>query len=209
LRTSSCPARASSTGRSSHGHSRLPVFRIDLDHTEGFVHAKDLLRAIQQGAGSLRDVMRPPHFAPDSKRVAELLREMQRLRFHMALVIDEYGSVSGLVTLEDVLEELVGDIADEHDWQEPEVVRLDDGRYRVHGTLSIDELNALLDVELPKEEWDSVGGLMLHVLGTIPREGQEVRVDGVVLKAEKVQRRRILSVLVTRVALEAAPAAEG
>jgi CBS domain containing-hemolysin-like protein len=115
------------------------------------------------------------------------------------MVTDEYGSVSGLITLEDLLEELVGEIADEYDREEPRMVPVGEGRYRVDGRLPIDELNELLDVELPQDEWDTVGGLMLGLLGSIPSEGQEVRYDNMTFKAERVQGRRIAKVLVSRV----------
>ena len=113
---------------------------------------------------------------PESKKVADLLREMQHEKFHIAVVTDEYGSVSGLVTLEDLLEELVGEIADEYDTEEPEVEVVSEDVYRVDGKLAIDELNEILDAELPDEEWDTVGGLVLGLLGEIPDEGQEVDV---------------------------------
>ena len=182
-----------------HGYSRIPVYREDLDHCEGFVYAKDLLRALHQGQQDLplSQVMRPAHFVPDSKKVNELLREMQRHKFHAALVTDEYGSVAGLVTLEDVLEELVGEIEDEYDPDEPELVPVSDGVYRVEGAMTVHDLGELLGVELPSEEWDTVGGLMLGLLGAIPKEGQEVRYQNLVFRAEKVQRRRVVSVLVT------------
>jgi CBS domain containing-hemolysin-like protein len=185
-----------------HGFSRIPVYRGEIDRIEGIVYAKDVLKALQQGTGDgpLAQVMRPPHFVPDSKKVAELLREMQRQKFHLAVVTDEYGSVTGIITLEDVLEELVGDIADEYDTEEPALVPVADGVYRVDGAMPIHDLGELLDIELPSAEWDTVGGLMLGLLGAIPREGQEVRCENLIFRAEKVLRRRIVSVLVTSAA---------
>ena len=183
-----------------HGFSRIPVYRGDLDDIVGVVYAKDVLKALHQGKHDtpLAEIVRPAHFVPESKKVAELLKEMQREKFHIALVTDEYGSVSGLVTLEDLLEELVGEIADEYDRDEPMMEPVGDGVYRVSGKLSIDEVNELLDVDLPHEEWDTVGGLMLGLLGAIPTEGQEVRFRNLVFKAERVQGRRIAKVLITR-----------
>lgn len=183
-----------------HGFSRIPVFRENLDEIVGIVYAKDVLKALHQGRQDTRltELARPAHFVPESKKVAELLREMQRQKFHIALVTDEYGSVSGLVTLEDLLEELVGEIADEYDRDEPRLEPVGAGCYRVNGRLPIHELNELLDVELPNEEWDTVGGLMLGLLGAIPAEGQEVRYDDLTFKAEKVQGRRIAKVLITQ-----------
>jgi CBS domain containing-hemolysin-like protein len=183
-----------------HGFSRIPVFQEDLDNVVGFVFAKDVLKALYQGQADmpLTDILRRAHFVPESKKVADLLREMQQEKFHIALVTDEYGSVSGLVTLEDLLEELVGEITDEYDREEPSVVDLGNGVYRVDGRLGIDEVNELLDTELPDEEWDSVGGLMLGLLGSIPEQGEEVTYRDLVFKAEKVNGRRIAKVLITR-----------
>ncbi len=182
-----------------HGFSRIPVFREDLDRCEGLVYVKDVLRCLHHGQldQPLEQVMRPPHFVPDSKKVAELLREMQRLKFHAAMVTDEYGSVVGLVTLEDVLEELVGEIEDEYDPDEPDLVPLSEGVYRVDGTLTVHDLGELLGVELPSTEWDTVGGLMVGLLGNIPKEGDEVRFQNLVFRAEKVHRRRVVHLLVT------------
>ena len=183
-----------------HGYSRIPVFREDLDDVVGIVFAKDVLKAMHQGREdiSLEDICRDAHFVPEVKRVSELLREMQQEKFHIAMVSDEHGSVAGLVTLEDLLEELVGEIADEYDREEPQVMAVADGRYRVNGRLPIDELNDLLEVDLPHEEWDTVGGLMMGLLGSIPDEGQEVTFDGLSFRAERVQGRRIAQVLISR-----------
>lgn len=182
-----------------HGHSRMPVYREQLDHVEGVLYVKDVLRPLSEGRhdASLAELVRPAHFVPESKRVAELLKDMQRHTFHMAIVTDEFGTVSGVATLEDLLEELVGEITDEWDREEPELVALGDGVYRAAGSMPIRDLAEALGVPLPSEDWDTVGGLMLGLLGAIPREGQEVRCERAVFRAEKVQRRRVLSVLVT------------
>lgn len=183
-----------------HGYSRLPVYKEDLDDVIGFAYAKDVLKALHQGKADiwLNEVVRPPHFVPESKKVAELLKQMQKNKFHIAMVTDEYGSVSGLVTLEDILEELVGEITDEYDVEEPNIEPVNDDTYRVNGRLPIDELEELLDVELPHEEWDTVGGLMMGVIGDIPTQGQDVDFQGLNFKAEKVQGRRIAKILITR-----------
>jgi CBS domain containing-hemolysin-like protein len=183
-----------------HGYSRVPVYKEDLDDIVGIVYAKDVLKALHQGKhdAPLSEIAREPHYIPESKKVAELLREMQRDKFHIALVTDEYGSLSGLVTLEDLLEELVGDIADEYDREEPELVEVGEGRYRVSGKASIDDVNDLLDVELPDEEWDTVAGLMLDLFGRIPKSGDEISFQGLSFTAEEVQGRRIAKVLIAR-----------
>ena len=183
-----------------HGYSRLPVYSEDLDDVVGVAYAKDVLKALHQGKANtpLRDIVRRAHFVPESKKVADLLKQMQKDKFHIAMVTDEYGSMSGLVTLEDILEELVGEITDEYDVEEPNIEPVGDGRFRVNGRLPIDELEELLDTELPHEEWDTVGGLLMGLIGDIPWQGQSVDFQGVNFKAEKVQGRRIGKVLITR-----------
>ena len=183
-----------------HGYSRIPVYRGDLDDVVGIVFAKDVLKALHQGKVDmpLPDIVRDAHFVPESKKASDLLKEMRQETFHIALVYDEYGSTSGLVTLEDLIEELVGEIADEYDREEPEMEPVGDGCYRVSGKIPVDEVNQLLDVELPDEEWDTVGGLMLDLFGRIPDEGQEIGFQGLVFKAEEVTGRRIAKVLIRR-----------
>lgn len=175
------------------GFSRLPVHAGNLDDVVGVAFAKDLIRAEREGHGDrpVRDVVRPAHFVPETKRVSQLMREMQERKFHQAIVVDEYGGTAGLVTLEDLIEELVGEIVDEYDVEEPPVQHLGDGEVSVTARLAVDELNELLDSELPEGDWDTVGGLLFNVLGRVPVEGESVDVDGVRLVAERVQGHRI------------------
>ncbi len=185
-----------------HGYSRIPVYKETLDEIVGIVYAKDVLRRIHSGKNgrkTVKDLARKAYFVPESKRVAELLKEMQQEKVHVAMVVDEYGAVAGLVTLEDLLEEIVGEIADEYDREEPQVEPAGDGRFRVNARLPVDELNELLDVELPTEGWDSVGGLMMGSLGRLPAKGESVDLEGLRFTAERVQGRRIAKVLVERV----------
>jgi CBS domain containing-hemolysin-like protein len=184
----------------SHGYSRIPVYHESLDDVKGVVFAKDVLKALHQGRQDmpLADIKRDAHYVPESKRVADLLKEMQKEKFHQALVYDEHGSVTGIVSLEDLLEELVGEITDEYDREEPEVLELGNGTYRVSGKASIDDVNELLGTDLPDEEWDTVAGLMLDLFGRMPERGEETSFRGVNLKAERVQGRRIASVMITR-----------
>ena len=142
--------------------------------------------------------VRPAIFVPEQKRVSELLREMRTKQFHMAIVIDEYGGTSGLVTLEDLLEEIVGEIADEYDVELPAVERLPDGSIRVRGSTPIDDVSEELGTELPDTEWDTVGGLVLNLLGHVPDEGEIVRFEELELRAERVQGHRIVSVRIIR-----------
>jgi CBS domain containing-hemolysin-like protein len=183
-----------------HGFSRIPVYRGELDDVVGIVFAKDVLKALHQGKVDmpLPEIVRDAHFVPESKKAADLLKEMRQETFHIALVYDEYGSTSGLVTLEDLIEELVGEISDEYDREEAQIEKVDDDTYRVNGRLPIDDVNDLLDVELPHDEWDTVAGLMYGLLGAVPTQGATVNFDNLTFTAEKVQGRRIAKVLIER-----------
>jgi CBS domain containing-hemolysin-like protein len=182
------------------GKSRLPAYEGTYDDIVGLVFLKDLVArsAAGEGAEPVRASLRSAHVVPESKRVAELLREMQTEKFHMAIVVDEYGGTAGLVTMEDLLEEIVGEITDEYDVAEPIVEKLANGVLRVPGRTPIDEVNELLDADLPRDEWDTVGGLVFNTLGHVPIEGECLRVDGLEFCAERVQGRRIVSVVITR-----------
>jgi magnesium and cobalt exporter, CNNM family len=199
-----CTLRDVQTLMLEHGYSRIPVFHEDLDDVVGVVFAKDVLKALHQGRMDmpLSDIVRPAHFVPESKKASDLLKEMQKEKFHQALVTDEYGSVTGIVSLEDLLEELVGEIADEYDVEEPEMVEVGDGVYRVSGKTSIDDVNEMLDVELPDEEWDTVGGLVLDIFGKIPSDGDEQEFQGLRFRAAEVQGRRVATVVISRVPVE-------
>jgi putative hemolysin len=183
-----------------HGYSRIPVFGETIDQIEGVVYAKDLLRHLHAGKDTvpIDKIMREPYFVPDSKKVSDLLREMQQRRVHIAIVLDEYGSTAGLVTIEDLLEEIVGEIADEYDREEPEIETVDPDTFRVAGRMSIDDLNDLLEADLPHDEWDTVGGLMYGLLGAVPTQGETVSYENLTFTAEKVQGRRIAKVLIVR-----------
>ena len=192
------------------GFSRLPAYDQGIDDIVGVVFLKDLVRAEHDGRRNdeVRDLVREAHFVPETKRVTELLKEMQRDKFHIALVVDEYGGTAGLVTLEDLIEELVGEIVDEFDVEEPAVEQLGEHDVRVNARMPIDEVNDLLGAELPTGDWDSVGGLVFNLLGHVPHEGEAVEVDGHCLVAEKVQGRRIGRVRITKVESPAAASAE-
>ena len=182
------------------GYSRLPAYGEGPDDILGLVYLKDIIRRNREngsGEAKLRELVRPAVFVPEQKKVAELLREMQQDKFHMAIVIDEYGGTAGLVTLEDLLEEIVGEIVDEYDVEAPKVERLPDGGVRVAGGTPIDEVNELLDVELPDTDWDTVGGLMFNLLGHVPVEGETVEFQALEFRAERVQGRRIVTVRIT------------
>ena len=181
------------------GHSRIPVHGDDRDEIEGIIYAKDILALLH--TGEIRpwtELMRPPLVVPELKSVEELLRELQVAQVHLAVVVDEYGATVGLITIEDILEELVGEIVDEYDDEMPLVEVLDDDRWRVDARLPVDDLAELVDTRLPDDEWDTVGGLLFGLLGHIAAPGERVAVDGIQLTAEQVRGRRIAQVLVER-----------
>lgn len=182
-----------------HGYSRIPVYQGGIDDIVGVVYAKDLLANLQGDERELRlsGLLRKPLFIPETNRATDLLKEMRARRVHIAVVTDEYGSTAGLVTMEDLLEELVGEIADEYDKQKEAIEQLDDNRFRVSGRLSIDRLNSLLQVDMPHEEWDTVAGLIYGLLGAVPTRGATVRWENVVFTVERLQGPRIAEVVVT------------
>ena len=184
------------------GFSRIPCFEDDTDNIIGIVYLKDLVHRSRSGSGAepVRVAVREAVFVPESKRVAELLREMRTQKFHMAIVVDEYGGTAGLVTLEDLLEEIVGEIVDEYDTEEPGVERLSGGGIRAPGRTPIDDVNEVLGVELPDTEWDTVGGLVFNLLGHVPEPGETVRFQGLEFRTEQVEGRRIVLVAIVPVA---------
>jgi len=183
-----------------HGYSRIPVYRGDIDHIEGIVYAKDLLARLQREDShpTAAELARPAEFVPETKRISELLREMQMRKFHMAVVFDEYGAVAGLVTLEDLIEEIVGEIVDEYDVEEPQVERIDEETLRANGRLTIHDANELLVVSLPDDEWDTVGGLMVGLLGRVPEAEESVDHEGLRFTAERVEGHRILTLRIKK-----------
>lgn len=184
------------------GHSRTPLYKDSVDHIVGILYAKDLLRIIAAGGPRprLRDIMRPALFVPESQAVDDLLNELQRRRVHMAIVLDEYGGTAGLVTIEDLLEEIVGEIQDEFDEEEPMKVIVRDGEAILDGRADIDEMGELVDpaIELEDdEEYDTVGGFVYHRIGRVPVVGDKVTVDPFTITVVKVIGRRVGKVRVT------------
>lgn len=195
------------------GHSRTPLYKESIDHIVGILYAKDLLRIIAAGGPRprLRDIMRPALFVPESQAVDDLLNELQRRRVHMAIVLDEYGGTAGLVTIEDLLEEIVGDIQDEFDEEEPMRVILRDGEAILDGRADIDEMGELVDPPLEledDEEYDTVGGFVYHRIGRVPVVGDTVAVDPFTITVIKVTGRRVGKVRVTWDAGAAKPVAD-
>jgi magnesium and cobalt transporter len=183
------------------GHSRFPVIGDDRDQIVGILLAKDLLRNFAEGAtGSfdIREVLRPAAFVPESKRLNVLLKEFRASRNHMAIVVDEYGGVSGLVTIEDVIEEIVGEIADEYDTDEDQTIRKEsDRQFAVQALTRVQEFNAFFGTRFSDEEYDTIGGLVLHQFGRLPRRGETVTMEGHEFKVLRADRRRIDQLRVT------------
>jgi CBS domain containing-hemolysin-like protein len=175
------------------GFSRLPIFDQRETNVVGVVTAMDLFSR-GAGAAAVDELKRDPYYVPETKRIDDLLREMQRTRNHLAVVVDEYGSSTGIVTLEDILEEIVGAIEDEHDRTPSAVERLPDGSYRVSARMNIDELNEALDWSLPKEDYETVAGLVLATLHRIPRTGEEFQVRGFTVTVLEADPRRVVAV---------------
>jgi putative hemolysin len=180
-------------------HSRVPVFEGSLDVIVGLLYTKDLLPYLDglPPDFDLRAHIHPPYFVPESKRADVLLQELQAKRLHMAIVVDEYGGTAGLVSLEDLIEELVGEIADEYDEPERLIQRLDATTYRVAGKLPIDELNAATGLSISNKAYDTVGGWVLDLFGRVPRKAERLETPGLALTVEKVERTRVVEVLVS------------
>jgi CBS domain containing-hemolysin-like protein len=188
----------------SRGFSRVPVYEGDMDHILGVIHAKELLRHLINGPErpSLREIVRPAHVVPESKKVHELLSEMKEQQISIAIVVDEYGGTAGLVTVEDLVEEIVGEIRDEYDLEDKTIESVNPDEAIVDARVSIDDLNELFSSQIQKEDFDSVGGFIINELGRMPSVGDTVRFNGISLKVLSVIGRRIKKVRVTRVAGE-------
>ncbi len=182
------------------GYSRIPLYDGNIDNVVGVVYAKDVLAEFAQGSGTatLTSIARPAEFVPETKRVDELLSELRGKRVHIAIVVDEYGGTAGLVTIEDLVEEIVGEIEDEYDHIEPGIERTSEGDAVVDARESVDILKELFDVEVDDGEFDTVGGLIIHRLGKIPAANDTVEIEGVLLRVLSVTGRRVRKVLISR-----------
>jgi len=191
-------------------HSRFPVHDGNRDNVIGILLAKDLLRLQTEEGFNLRDWLRPAVFIPESKRLNVLLREFRVSRNHMAMVVDEYGGVAGLVTIEDVLEQIVGDIEDEYDFDEAaDNIQLDqNGRYRVKAQTEIADFNEAFGSAFSDEAFDTVGGMVLHHLGRVPKRNEVVEIEGARFKVLRADSRRLYTLLVDKAPAPAAPAVE-
>ena len=183
------------------GYSRVPVYRDNIDDIVGIVYAKDLLRAVSSGAKDkpLSELLREPYFIPESKRLDELLAELRAKRVHMAIVVDEYGGTAGLVTIEDLLEEIVGEIEDEYDVARPTMEVISPDEVVLDAGVGTDILRDLFGYEVDSEDFDTVGGFLIHQLGRLPSVGDEVRIDGLNMRVLSMSGRRVRRLRIERV----------
>ena len=183
------------------GHSRLPVYEGTIDNVIGLIYAKDLLKhwGETDGAIEMRKLIRPPFFIPETKNLEELLHDFKKRRVHMAVVIDEYGGTAGLVTIEDLLEQIVGDIQDEYDLETERLAAQPDGAVIADGRLPIEELEEHFDIEVERDKFETVGGLIFHLTGRIPSAGEVIESDTLVLTVMEADERRIAKVHIARI----------
>ncbi|HER44451.1 MAG TPA: HlyC/CorC family transporter [Candidatus Eisenbacteria bacterium] len=178
------------------GHSRVPVYDGSIDKIMGVLFVKDLLRISSDGAGDLGQLVREVQFVPEGKKIDDLLREFQLSKKHMAVVVDEYGGTSGIVTLEDILEEIVGEIRDEHDYETPLIERISPGSYAVAGRMNLDDLEEALGISLPTDEVDTLGGFLYNLVDRVPDEGEEIEYQGIRFRIHRLDGQRIAEVRV-------------
>lgn len=182
-----------------HGHSRIPVYKDTIDNITGILYAKDLLPFVSRkddefSSASISQLMREAYYVPETKKINKLLKELQQNKIHMAIVLDEYGGTEGLVTIEDILEEIVGDIFDEYDNEIQLVEKVRDNVYIAKAEISLEEINELFDCDLPEEDFDSLGGFVFSTLGRVPVKGDTIQCDGLSMKVAKLQNRRIIQI---------------
>jgi CBS domain containing-hemolysin-like protein len=177
------------------GHSRIPVFEEDIDNIIGVIYAKDILIYAKEGKElKIIEIMRPVHFVPETKKIVELLAEMQKLKVHIAVALDEYGGTSGLVTVEDLLEEIVGEIQDEYDQELPKIVKIDENNFLIGGGASIEEVIEETDLPVSQGDFDTMGGFIFSYIGRVPKQGDEIRINDYKITITSVISKRIAQV---------------
>ncbi len=183
-----------------HGHSRLPIYQENPDNIVGMLHVKDLLPYwhLLPDQSIPADIFRKPYLVPETKKIVYLLRELRLKKIHMAIVLDEYGGISGLVTMEDIIEEIIGEIEDEYDLQEPRLKPLEDDRVEVDARLEIEEFEQYFDLKIEEKPFESVGGLVIHILGRVPVVGEKVHFQDLEMTVLEADNRRIRRLLVER-----------
>ena len=182
------------------GHTRIPIHKDNIDHIVGILNAKDLLKLLGKAPESHIpfDILRKPFFVPENRRISDLLKDMQEKMTHLSIVTDEYGGTAGIITIEDILEEIVGEIMDEHDHEEPLLEVLDDGSILVDARLEVEKLGAQLKIDLPEGDFESVGGFLIHLIGRIPEVDEKVSFQDIEMIIKKGDERKIEEVLISR-----------
>jgi magnesium and cobalt transporter len=183
-----------------HGHSRLPIYRENQDDIIGMLHVKDLLPywPLPPDQPIPPEIIRQPTFVPETKKIVQLFRELKSAKVHMAIVLDEYGGTAGLVTMEDIIEEIIGEIEDEYDRREPRLQTLENGRVEVDARLDIEELEEYFDLTIEEKNFESVGGLIIHLLGRVPPVGEKVQFQDLELTILEADNRRIRRLLIEK-----------
>lgn len=179
-----------------NGHSRIPVYKETIDNIIGILYAKDLLKFIKEGFNNItiHDLLRRAYYVPESKKVNQLLSELRHEKVHMAVVLDEYGGTAGIVTIEDLIEEIIGDIQDEYDFEELDYNFLNDTELIVDAGMPVDEMNDLLDVSLPVDDYDTLGGLTLNILGHVPVVGESFKYENMTFTIKEMSGHRIIKI---------------
>ena len=182
------------------GHSRIPIYVDNIDNVIGTLHAKDLLRYWGCGAEvELKQIVRPPYFIPETKKISEVLKDLRGNKSHMAIVIDEYGGTAGILTLEDIIEEIIGEVMDEYDAEETLIVEHEDGSMTVDARLDVEELEDVLDMEFPEGKFESVGGFVISLLGKVPGVDERVVYQNIEMTVEAANNRKIEKLRVRRI----------
>ncbi|MGC8604598.1 MAG: hemolysin family protein [Desulfomonilaceae bacterium] len=181
------------------GHSRIPVFKENVDQIVGILNTKDLMPywLNKNAEFNLSKIIRDPFFVPETKKIKDLLNELRSKKSHLAIIVDEYGGTSGLVTIEDIIEEIIGEIRDEHDAEEDVFLPQDDGSCLVYAWANLDDFEELFEVKIPREGYDTVGGFIIHLLGKVPQKGEEIVFGGLHMKIHGSDPKRITRILVT------------
>jgi CBS domain containing-hemolysin-like protein len=182
------------------GHTRIPIFEENIDRIVGLLHAKDLLKLFGEGPDSTipKDILRKPYFVPGNQIISKLLRDLKTKKTHMAIVTDEYGGTAGIITIEDILEEIVGEIMDEHDHEVPLLSVVDENNVVVDARLEVEKLEEHYNVEFPEGEYESVGGFIIHTLGKIPKSGDKITFQDLDMTIESADDRKIYTIHITR-----------
>jgi len=189
------------------GHTRIPIHKDNIDHTIGILHSKDLLRFLGKDGDSKLppEILRSPFFVPETRKVIDLLKDLQKNREHLAVLTDEYGGTAGIITIEDILEEIVGEIMDEHDNETDRLIPLDHGTFLVDARLEVEKLEEALKIKLPEGDFESVGGFIIHLIGRIPDVGEKITFEGMEITIQEGDQRKIDKILFSRHVSPVAP----